>query len=59
MKNILLVTALFTIVLLYSNSILSEENSSLKKELTDIKSKKVTGIGGVFFKSKDPKMLNE
>lgn len=34
-------------------------HSILTKPAKQIKMKKVTGIGGVFFKSKDPKALNE
>ena len=59
MRSILVITALTIMGLVYANTILSGENKNLKKELADVQSKKVTGIGGIFFKSKDPKLLNE
>jgi len=59
MRSILVISVVTIIGLIYANTILSEENNNLKKELTDVQNKKVTGIGGIFFKSKDPKMLNE
>ena len=59
MKTILAFLTISIIALIYSNRILSEENNDLKNELSYSKSNKVTGIGGVFFKSKDPKILRE
>ena len=59
MRLIFAIFAVTIIVLVYANTILSGENNNLKKELADVQSKKVTGIGGIFFKSKDPKLLNE
>ncbi|MEO6695743.1 MAG: VOC family protein [Ignavibacteria bacterium] len=59
MKSILLITTFIIVRLIYVNSILSEENNKLKDELADAQYKKVTGVGGIFFKSKDPKMLKE
>ena len=59
MKTILAFLTISIIALIYSNRILSEENNDLKNELSYSKSNKVTGIRGVFFKSKDPKALNE
>jgi len=59
MKSILVISAVIIIGLIYANTILSEENSNLKKELAHTQSKKVTGVGGIFFKSKDPDMLKE
>ncbi|HMS64476.1 MAG TPA: VOC family protein [Ignavibacteria bacterium] len=59
MKSILAVLVVILIALIYSNRTLSEENSDLKKELTYSKSLKVNGIGGIFFKSKDPEAIKK
>lgn len=51
---ILLITAIsFCFGFAFNTIITSQQNRNAKKM------KKVTGIGGVFFKSKDPKALNE
>jgi predicted enzyme related to lactoylglutathione lyase len=59
MRLIFAIFAVTIIGLIYANTILSGENNNLKKELADVQSKKVIGIGGIFFKSKDPEMLKE
>jgi len=57
MKSIIFILTLIITILIYNNKMLSDNVDKLNKDLSDYK--KVTGVGGIFFKSKDPAKLKE